>query len=488
MQNQIHLLSARRFMPLFVTQLLGAFNDNVFKNAMMILVLYRIADGDTQGGQMLVTLAGGLFILPFFLFSATAGQLADRYDKAMLIRRIKLTEVAVMALGAVAFAMGDPWFLIVVLFLMGTQSAFFGPLKYAILPDHLGEDELIGGNALIEMGTFLAILVGTILGGAIVLQPDGVTWICAIVVATALAGWGGSLMIPKAPAADPGLKIGLNPLTETWKILKDTAAQENVFLSILGISWFWLVGATYLTQLPAFTKDHLGANEQVLTLLLTVFSIGIGLGSLLCNRLLKGEINAKYVPFAAIGLSLFAVDLFFAASDLAPTRDELVGVAAFVRDPGNWRVLADLLLMAVCGGVFIVPLYAILQAWSDESARARAVAANNIMNALFVVGAAAATVVLLGWGATVPQIFLAIAVASGAVAVLAVQLLPHEVAKALAVRVLRLLYRVKVHGADNLEAAGKRAVIVVNHVSFLDGVLLAAFLPGRPTFAVNTEM
>ena len=485
-ENQYHLFQTPRFLPLFVTQFLGALNDNLFKNALVILILYRVANAAGLDGQILVTVAAGAFILPFFLFSATAGQLADKFEKSRLIRIIKLAEILIMGLAVAGFLWGDPYLMLAVLFLMGTQSTFFGPLKYAILPDHLHEDELISGNALIEAGTFLAILIGTILGGVMILTENGISLVSTSIVVLAVCGWLSSFFIPRAEPPSPDLKLNPNVLAETWNIIRAATSRRDIRLTILGISWFWLVGATFLTQFPGLAKNVIGADEHVVTLFLATFSIGIGLGSLLCNKLLAGEITAKYVPFGALGMTLFTLDLFFATSGLVPTPGELQGIAAFLSRPAAWRILADLTAISVCGGIFIVPLYAILQWRSEAAQRARTVAANNIVNALFmVVGAAGATLMLLA-EMSVPDIFLVVASFNGVVAIYVCGLLPDAIVKAALAAVLRILYRVKVRGTDNLKKAGKRAVIVANHVSFLDGVLLGAFLPTKPTFAVYT--
>lgn len=481
------LLKTRRFLPLFVTQFLGAMNDNVFKNALAILLLYRIAEQAGLNGQILVTAAAGIFILPFFLFSATAGQIADKFEKSALIRRIKLAEIAIMGMAVAALYAGDTWFLLGVLFLMGAQSAFFGPLKYAILPDHLAKDELIAGNALVEAGTFLAILIGTVIGGLLVLQANGIAYIAATVLTLAVIGWGGSRYIPVAAPADPSLQIAANFMSETWRIVARAADQRSVFLSILGISWFWLVGATFLAQFPALARDVLGGDATVVTLFLTVFSVGIGLGSLLCNRLLKGRIDARYAPLGALGISVFMLDLYAAVAGLAPP-DTLMDAAAFVADAGNWRILADLLLVSVSGGLYIVPLYAMVQTRSDPAECSRMVAANNIINALFMVGGSLIASILLAAGVSVPALFLIVACANFFVVVYICGLLPDVLLKAGLAWILRCVYRVEIRGRENIDSLGPRAVIVANHVSFLDGALLAAFLPGKPTFAINTQI
>ncbi len=466
----------------------GALNDNLFKNALVVLIVFRIAESAGLNGQILVTAAAGIFILPFFLFSATAGQLADKFEKSAMIRWIKAAEVAVMGLGAFSFWLADVYAMIFVLFLMGVQSAFFGPVKYSILPDHLHENELIGGNALVEAGTFLAILLGTIAGGLLILGEQGAAIVSGAVIGLAGLGLLASFGIPKAPAPDPALRLNPNFLGETWAIVAQAGKRRDIFLSILGISWFWLLGATFLSQFPAFAKDVVGADETVVTLFLALFSVGIAIGSLLCSKILKGEVSAKYVPFGAVGMTVFIADLYFIVSGQVAATPNLIGASAFLADSGNWRIIFDLVAIAICGGLFIVPLYAILQSRGEASHRARIIAANNILNALFMVAGALAATAMLASGFSVPEVFLAIAIGNGVVAVYVCGLLPDAMIKAILISILKLFYRVEVRGLEQYAKAGRRAVIVVNHVSFLDPILLAVFLPVKPMFAVNTHI
>ncbi len=482
------LLKTKRFLPLLVTLVLGALNDNFFKNALVILILYRLAERASIDGQVLIPLAAGIFILPFFLFSATAGQLADRFDKARLIRAVKLAEIAIMAFAAYGFLTRNHVLLLTALFLMGAQSAFFGPVKYAILPDHLAPGELITGNAIIEAATFLAILLGTIAGGLLILADGGIELVSTLVVLIAVAGYVASWLVPPAEVASPNLRIDPNILRQTWAVMGMTTEHREVFLSVLGISWFWAAGATFLAQFPAFGKNVLGGDEQVVTVLLTVFSVGIALGSLICGRLLRGEITAKYVPLGALGMAVFTLDLFLASRVLEPMSGELSSASAFLADARNWRVLADLSLISGFGGLYIVPLYAIMQARSEEKHRARTIAGNNILNALFIVVAALATAGMLALGLSVTDVFLVIALASFGVAFYICKLLPRQLIKAMAAVLFRLAYRVEVVGVENAQRAKSGAVAVVNHLSFLDGALLAAFLPGDPLFAIDTQI
>jgi acyl-[acyl-carrier-protein]-phospholipid O-acyltransferase/long-chain-fatty-acid--[acyl-carrier-protein] ligase len=487
--NQFALFRTRRFLPLFISQFLGAFNDNVFKNAMLVLVTWRLADAAELDAQILIPVAAGIFIVPFFLFAATAGQLADKHDKTKLTRYIKLAEIVVMVTGAVGFYLGNVTFLMVVLFLMGTQSAFFGPIKYGILPDLLDEHELMGGNALFSAGTFLAILLGTILGTEVVLGNQGITIIAVVVVAVATVGWISSWYIPSTKPAVPDLHVSYNIVTQTWEILKHSAGQRDVFLCILGISWFWFVGGTFLAQFPSFTKDVIGGTERVLTILLTAFSVGIAIGSLICNRLLKGEVHASFVPLGALGITVFTIDLYFATlKPLSPSPEELIGLSTFLSTFAGWRVVVDLVLVAISGGIYIVPLNAILQHRSEPRHRARNIASNNIMNALFMVVSAIGIVVMLELDFSIPQVFLTIAVLNAAVAVYITKLLPGALVKALIAWLLDLFYSVEIQGLDNYRKTGDRVLIVANHQSFLDAPLIAAFVPDKLTFAVNTHI
>ena len=485
--SQYALLGTRRFLPLFITQALGAFNDNVFKNALVILVTYVLATRAGYNAQLMVTAAAGIFILPFFLFSATAGQLADKYDKARLIRFFKLVEMVLMLLVAIGFSLQSTWFLMLMLFLMGTQSTFFGPLKYSILPDQLQEDELISGNALIQAATFLAILLGTVIGGIFILKSYGVAFISALIIGASIAGWFASRFIPATEPAAPELKINPNFLTETWRIVRAAAEQRDVFLSILGISWFWLVGATFLAQFPTFGKDVLGGNEGLVTFLLIVFSIGIGFGSLFCNRMLKGEIHATYVPLGALGITLFSIDLFFASQNGGTVSgSELITVKQFLEGFAGWRIVMDILLIAISGGLYIVPLNAIVQARSEESRRSRNIAANNILNALFMVVSAIGTTAMLAQGFTVPQVFLTIAILNAGVVIYISRLLPGALVRAFVAWLLEMLFRVEVEGLKHYHEAGDKVLIVANHQSYLDPLLIAAYIPDDLTFAVNT--
>ena len=469
--SQFGLLREKRFGPLFWTQFFGAFNDNVLKNAIVILFAFTAA---TQAqADTLVNLTAGIFILPFFLFSATAGQVADKIEKARLVRGVKLFEIGIMAIATIGFSRHSVPLLLASLCAMGLHSTIFGPVKYSILPQMLRETELVGGNGLIEMGSFVAILLGTIVGGVTIAVPDrGPTYASAVLLVTAVCGYVASRGIPDAPATDPQLTIRWNALGETWSTLKLLRKNRTVLLSILGASWFWFYGALFLAQFPGLSKETLGGDETLVTLLLTVFSLGIGAGSILCERLSRGRIELGLVPFGSIGLSAFAVDLFFATRHF-PRSSGSVGALGFAGTGGGVHILADLVLIGLFGGFFIVPLYALIQKRSDPSHRSRIIAGNNILNALFMVLAAGLAVVLRHGGLSIPQLFLVTAVLNGVVAVYIYTLIPEFLMRFLVWLLVHTVYRLRESGLEKIPDEGA-AVLVCNHVSFVDPLLLAA--------------
>lgn len=416
--NQFQLLQTRRFLPLFWTQFLGAFNDNVYKNALVIFIIFQ---GNTLYGidtNTLVTLSAGVFILPFFLFSATAGQFADKYEKSRLIRYVKVLEVIIMSFAVIGFYLENVLMLITLLFLMGLHSTLFGPLKYSILPQHLQENELVGGNGLMSMGTFLAILLGTILGGLLVSIPhQGPLIVAMIVILLALLGLMASLFIPRAEPADPQLQIHWNMFTQTFKTMQYAQENLSVLIAVIAMSWFWLVGATYLSQVPAYSKDILGSNNQVVTLLLFMFSLGIGIGSMMCEKLSRGRIELGLVPLGAIGITLFSMEIYFASQPfeaLALPQGQM-NASQFLAMPGSWRILLDLALVGLFGGFYIVPLNAMVQRRSEPTHRSRIIAANNILNALFMVISALGTIGMIQFGFSIPEIFFSLGLLSAIV-------------------------------------------------------------------------
>lgn len=469
--SQFSLLKQRRFAPYFVSQLLGAFNDNVYKNALVALIAFAAVRSTTLNDGLLINLSAGLFILPFFLFSALCGQIADKYEKSVLIRRVKLAEIGIMLIGVIAFYLNSVPLLIGVLFLMGTQSAFFGPIKYGILPQHLKESELTGGNGLVELGTFLAILLGTIAGTQLIAKaPNGsMLPVSVVLILVAIVGYIASRRIPEAPASDPGLTIRFNPFTETIKLVRSTARHRVIYQSILAISWFWFMGATYLAQFPVYARDVLGGNVDVFTVLLGTFSLGVAGGSILCERLSHGRIEIGLVPFGAIGLTLFGLDLVF-ATPADPLGVEL-GVSAFVTAAGAWRVLLDIFLIGLFGGFYIVPLYALIQKTSAPERLSRAIACNNIMNALFMVLSAMVALVVLSLGARISQLFLFMAIMNAVVAFYIFRQVPEFFMRFLIWLLVHTLYRVRKSGMNNIPQQGA-AIVAPNHVSFVDALIL----------------
>jgi acyl-[acyl-carrier-protein]-phospholipid O-acyltransferase / long-chain-fatty-acid--[acyl-carrier-protein] ligase len=471
-------LFSRRLGPLCLSQTCGAFNDNLVKNAMVVLAIFKLG----AGGAGLAALAGALFIAPYALLSATAGQLADRFDKSRLIQATKAAEVLLMALAAYAFVSQSVPGLLAVLFGLGVQATMFGPLKYGILPDHLRDEELVGGNGLIEAFTFLAILAGTVAGGALALLDAGPAIVGAAGVVVSLIGFGSAFGIPRAPAADRSLHIGWNVVRETIAVTRQAARVRPVWLSILGISWFWAIGATLLSEFPTVARDALGADGHVVTLLLTMFAVGIGIGSVLCAKLLHGEVSARLVPFAAFGITVFTWDF---ASSVIGARG-LVSVDAVLGSVTGWRMLVDLLLLSVCGGLYSVPLYAIVQEQSEPSHRARTIAANNIVNAVMMVLGAGFVAGFSAAGVSAPRVLQIAAIVNFAVALWIVRLLPQTVFRALFQWYFRAFHETRIEGLENLALAGDRSIVVINHLSFLDGCLVAAFVPGDLVFAIET--
>jgi len=471
-RSQFGLLTERRFLPFFLTQFFGAANDNVFKFAFTVLATYSAAEWGGMDPKSAGAVIGGIFILPFVLFSATSGQLADKYDKAALIRFVKNLEIAIMLAIAAGFVGKIVFLLLGGVFLMGLHSTLFGPVKYAYLPQHLHETELVGGNGMVEMGTFVAILLGTILGGVLVGVPGaGPDLVAAVSVALALIGRIAAGFVPQSPAPAPALVINWNPFTETWKNLGHARTNRSVFLSLLGISWLWFFGSIFLTTFTGFAKETLGGDQSVVTLLLAVFSVGIGVGSLLCERLSGHKVEIGLVPFGSIGMSVFAVDLWLASASLAPSG--LAGLAPFLAERSHWRVIADLFLLAMFSGFFSVPLYALIQSRCEPSHRARIIAANNILNALFMVVASIMAAVLLQAGLSLPQLYLVVALLNAAVAAYIYGLVPEFLMRFIVWMLIHTVYRLEKSGLERIPEDGA-AVIVCNHVSFVDALVIAA--------------
>jgi 1-acyl-sn-glycerol-3-phosphate acyltransferase len=471
-RSQFRLLGERRFGPFFGVQFLGALNDNLFKQALVILLAYQTSSFTAMSSDTLQNVAQALFVLPFFLFSATAGQLADKYEKSTLITVTVALELAIMALGAVGFVSTNLALLLGALFLGGVQSALFGPVKYAILPQHLKESELVGGNGLVEMGTSAAILGGMMLGGWLVIQPGwGVAAVGVLTCAISASGIALSRFIPKAPPADPELRINWNPFTETIRNLRFTAQHRTVFLSILGISWFWFYGALLVTQFPNLSRNVFGASESVVTLLLVVFSLGIGLGSIACERLSGHKVEIGLVPLGSIGLSVFAFDLWLATDRAFALAGAEMG--AVIGDPAARRVLIDLSLIGLFGGFYIVPLYALIQTRSDPRHRSRIIAGNNILNAAFMVAAAGVAIGLFAAGLTIPQLILVLALMNAGVALYIYTLVPEFLMRFLVWILIHSVYRLRKAGLERIPQEGP-AILVCNHVSYVDALVITA--------------
>ena len=482
-QSQFQLLSQRRFAPFFWTQFLGAGNDNIFKFAFSVLATYHAAEWGGLDPKVAGPVIGGLFILPFVLFSATAGQLADKYDRAAIARMVKNLEIAFMLVIAAGFIWAMPVFLFIGVFLMGCHSTLFGPAKFAYLPQHLDDAELTGGNGLVEMGTFVAILLGTMLGGALVAMPGvGPTWVATVSLVVAALGRIAAGFIPASPAPEPGLKVNWNPVTETWANLKIANRNRAVFLSMIGISWLWFFGSIFLTSFTGFAKEVLSGNEQVVTLLLATFSVGIGLGSVLCEKMSGHKIEIGLVPFGSIGMTLFAVDLYFASRGMKTTA--LIGAAQFLENAANWRVMADLFLLAMFAGFYSVPLYAMMQARTDPGIRARIIAANNILNALFMVVAAGMAYAILQAGLTLPQLFLTVAIMNAAVALFIYKLVPEFLMRFIIWMLIHTFYKVEKNGLENIPDEGP-CVLVCNHVSFVDALVIGGSIQRPVRFVMD---
>jgi 1-acyl-sn-glycerol-3-phosphate acyltransferase len=483
--NQFALLKQRRFAPFFWTQFLGAGNDNLFKFAFTVMITYQL-QVSWLPAHLAGLVIGALFILPFLLFSATAGQATDKFEKTRVIRFVKNLEIAIMLIAAYGFWTSDVIILLACVFLMGLHSTIFGPVKFAYLPQHLNERELTGGNGMVEMGTFVAILLGQVAGGLLVAVPDvGRHYVAIGCVLVALIGRATAQGVPASPSSDPALRINWNPITETWRNLK--LARENivVFRSLLGISWMWFFGAVFLSLFPAFAKDVLHGNEQVASLLLVVFSIGIGTGSLLCEMLSKRHVEIGLVPLGAIGMSVFAIDLYFASRGLAPSAGYTL--SAFVAAPAHWRVMADLALLSLFAGLYSVPMYALIQLRSLPSHRARIIAANNILNALFMIVSSIGVGALLAANFTIPQVFLITGLLNAVVAFYIFMLVPEYLLRFVAFIVTRVVYRFKVRGDEHIPTQGA-ALLVCNHVSFVDPILLMAASPRPIRFIMDHQI
>lgn len=481
--SQFSLLKERRFAPFFWTQFLGAFNDNVFKTALLTVLTFDALSWTTMDVSLLNNLIPGLFILPFVLFSATSGQLADKFEKGKMARYVKLLEVAIMMLAAWGWMQHQIWVLVAAVAGMGGHSTLFGPVKYAYLPQHLHTDELVGGNGVIEMGTFVGILLGEVLGAMLVQhKPWGIELVAGGTIVIALIGALASWFIPASPAPAPELKINWNPVSETVRNIAFSKQNRPVFLSLLANSWFWFYGAIVLAQFPLYAKDYLHGDHQVFVLLLTVFSFGIGAGSLLCERLSGHKIEIGLVPFGAIGLSVFGADLYL--SSLAYTNQAMVDAWGFWAQSGSAKIMFDIVMIGVFGGLFIVPLFALIQTRCDPKHLSRTIAGMNILNALFMVVAALAAMLMLKQGFTIPEIFLATALMNAVVALYIFSVVPEFLMRFVAWLLIHTFYRVRGIHVERIPEHGA-AVLVCNHVSYLDAVVIMAFSPRPIRFVMD---
>lgn len=480
--NQFDLLREKRFFPFFITQALGALNDNVFKTALMILISHKLSSQLPFNSDIAVNVAAILFILPFFIFSSTAGQLAEKFEKSASIRKIKLAEIAIMSLAVVGIYFENVLWLLFILFLMGFQSAIFGPIKYGLLPQHLHTDELVGGNALVESSTFVSILIGTIFGTAV--MATGENWalplsISLLVIST--IGYLSSRSIPITPAVAPELKINWNSFSEIIRNFKFMARDKTVFLAVLGISWFWFYGAVYLTQIPNYAKSTLAGDESVVGLLLTALTLGIAIGSMLCEKLSAGRVEVGIVPIGAIGLSVFGYDLYLA--------NPMTGLEAaydfkqVLAQPGTWRVLMDATLVGVFGGLFTVPLYALIQKVGDKKHMSRLIAGLNIMNAFFMVLSGGFAILILQSGFSIPELFMISAAVNALVAIYIFSKAPEFIFRFITWLLVNTIYRIR---NNNLHIIPKHGacVLVCNHVSFIDALIIAGYCKRNVRFVM----
>ena len=480
--NQFSLLSERRFAPFFWTQFLGAFNDNVFKTAFLVVLTFDALSWGVTDPAMLATLIPGLFILPYVVFSATAGQIAEKMEKGKLAQYVKIIEIVIMLVAGVGWMTKSVPLLLLAVVGMGVHSTLFGPVKYAYLPQQLKPEELVGGNGLVEMGTFVGILVGQILGTALVRSSFGVEKVAAVTLLLAVVGLLVSRRIPLSPAPAPDLKINPNPFSETIRNLSFASKNRTVFLSMLGNSWFWFYGAMILSQFPLYAKDYLRGDETVFVGLLTVFSIGVGVGSLLCEKLSGHKVEIGLVPFGSIGLSLFGVELYFAS--LAYQGSVPVDIWGMMATPGALRILIDVAMLGIFGGLFIVPLFALIQTRCDPQHLSRTIGGMNILNALFMIVAAGAAMVMHSLGWSIPQMFLATAIMNAVVSLYIFSLVPEFLMRFLAWMLIHTIHRVKTIDVDRIPDEGP-AVLVCNHVSYVDALVIGAASPRPIRFVMD---
>ncbi len=486
-QSQFVLLKQRRFLPFFLTQSLGAFNDNVFKQALIAMIISGGLNFNSTQKDLYTNLAAGLFILPFFLFSATSGQLSERFDKARIAQFVKLFEIAIMLIAAIGFIQHSIPLLLAMLFMMGVHSTIFGPLKYSLLPQILRREELVGGNGLVELGTFVAILTGSLLGAGLVqISDNGVYWVAGICISIAIVGLFTAKKMPSVSPTAPNLAINPNLFQETWNTLRYLRVNRTVFLSCLGISWFWFFGSIYFTQLPHYADSVLGGAPSTYSLLLSLFTIGVAIGSIGCERLSGHKVEIGLVPFGAIGMTFFGMDMYFAHPDHAVASAQTI--AQVIKQPGVWRVLIDVFGMAVFSGFFIVPLFALVQSRTEPSHRSRVIAGNNILNAAFMVVAVGfALIMLTELHLSIPQLFLATAILNAVVAVYIFTVVPEFLMRFLSWILINTLYRLEVDGLDQIPEDGP-CLVVCNHVSFMDALIVGGSVRRPIRFVMDANI
>ena len=472
--SQFELLTERRYLPFFITQFLGAFNDNVYKNALAIMFSYTALTVMGMNSDMLINLAAVVFILPYFIFSASAGELADKFDNSILMQYIKLAEIIIMCCAVLAFYFESPIMLLFILFLMGTQSAFFGPVKYGYLPRVLKRGELVGGNGVTDMGTFLAILIGMIAGAHAISYTNGPTIVSIMVVSLAVLGYLAARQIPKTGASDPNLKFSYNIFSKTWKVIQYSRLNQTIFLSVIGISWFWFFGTIIITQIPNFTRNYLFADEAVFIMLMGTFSISVGIGSLLCEKLSGGRVEIGLVPLGSIGLTVFAIDLYFAANSVLPQSETLYTIGEVLNHAPNWRILFDIFMIGISSGFYIVPLYALIQERCDRGHISRVIAANNIINSIFMVVAGLAAMLILGNDISIPGLIFITGIMNFVVAVYIYKMITEFLWRFVVWVALHTIYRVKSINLDVIPDKGP-AILVCNHVSFVDALIIAGY-------------
>ncbi len=484
--HQFTLLKQKRFLPFFLTQALGALNDNIFKNALVIIIGFRGISALGMDSKLLVTAAAVIFILPFFLFSATVGQLADKFEKSRSIRFIKLAEIAIMILATLGLYLDSPLMMLSVLFLLGFQSTVFGPIKYGLLPQHLSDDELVGGNALVESGTFLAIPIGTIIGGIIAdLDTNMEIWLSVSVLLVSILGYLTSRQIPYTPAVAPKLKINWNPVSETYRNLKYLGSNKVVVLAVLGISWFWFYGAVFLAQIATYTQYTLAGTASVATLILVLFSVGIGVGAVLCEKLSNGRVEIGLVPIGAIGLSLFAIDLYHA--NPATGLEAIYDWKDFISNGANWRILFDIAFIGIFGGIYTVPLYSLVQQRSDEKHLSRVIAGNNILNALFMVISGLFSMILLSNNYSIPQLFLITGLINILVAIYVFTKAPEFIARFITWCLINSIYRIRQLNLSSIPKKGG-CVLACNHVSFVDALIIGGYCKRNVKFVMDYKI